>query len=250
MATKRSDFDMKTGFDLSSHQGAIDWPGVKSDFAVIRAGWSWYQGGMNIDQRFLENVSGARAAGIPWGAYLYAYDKSPEAAAVSAGKLADLLDQYQIPYPVVYDFEDPQYYSMGRSGNTAICRVFLEALQKRGYYAMLYTFTSFAMSYLEMDKLAEFDLWIADHTGKVGWPGAYGMWQYTDAGSVPGVSGPVDLDRAYKDYPAIIRRAGLNGYGERGETAALRQENEALQKRLDTAEEKLAAVREIVGGEE
>ena len=38
---------MQTGFDLSSHQGAVRWERVKADFAMIRAGWSWYQGGMN-----------------------------------------------------------------------------------------------------------------------------------------------------------------------------------------------------------
>ena len=35
------------------------------------------------------------------------------------------------------------------------------------------------------------------------------MWQYTSEGRIPGVSGPVDLSHAYKDYAAIIQRAGL-----------------------------------------
>lgn len=38
---------------------------------------------------------------------------------------------------------------------------------------------------------------------------AFGMWQYTSTASVPGVSGNVDLSHAYKDYPAIIKKAGL-----------------------------------------
>ncbi len=245
---------MKTGFDLSSHQGAVNWGKVKSDFALIRAGWSWYNGGMNIDQRFAENVAGAQGAGIPWGVYLYAYDRSPEAAEVSAGRLADLLDGYQIPYPVAYDFEDNQYLSTGRERNTAICRAFLSTLQARGYYVMLYTYTNFAKGYLEMDRLGEYDLWIADYTGKVGWPGEYGIWQYTAAGRLTGVSGPVDLDRAYKDYPAIIQGAGLNGYGDRepgdcqSKLEALGKENAALREELARAEGKLAAIREVVIG--
>ena len=36
------------------------------------------------------------------------------------------------------------------------------------------------------------------------------MWQYTNEGTIPGVSGPVDLSHAYKDYPGIIKRAGLD----------------------------------------
>ena len=39
-------------------------------------------------------------------------------------------------------------------------------------------------------------------------------------GSVPGVSGNVDLDRCYRDFPAIIRAEGLNGYGEKRYTVS------------------------------
>ena len=49
----------------------------------------------------------------------------------SADRLADLLDPFQIPYPVAYDFEDSQYLSTGRKANTAICAAFLERLQER-----------------------------------------------------------------------------------------------------------------------
>ena len=38
------------------------------------------------------------------------------------------------------------------------------------------------------------------------------MWQSSDKGSISGISGNVDLDIAYKDYPAIIKAAGLNGF--------------------------------------
>ena len=42
--------------------------------------------------------------------------------------------------------------------------------------------------------------------------GAYGLWQYSWTGRILGISGDVDLDYAYKDYPAIIKAAGLNGF--------------------------------------
>ena len=212
----------RQGIDVSAHQGLIRWNEVCADFAILRAGWSWYEGGMNIDQRFLENVSGVQDEGIPWGVYLYAYDKTPAAAVKSADRLADLLDKYQIPYPVAYDFEDSQYLSTGRKANTAICAAFLERLQERGYYAMLYTYTNFAQGYLDMESLASYDLWIADYTGKV------------------------DLNIAYKDYPAIIQAAGLNGFGSHqggGEDcAALRQAVETLEREKATLETEKAAL--------
>lgn len=236
---------MKTGFDLSSHQGAVRWDQIKADFAIIRAGWSWYQGGMNIDTRFAENAAGAQGAGIPWGAYLYAYDRTPQAAERSAARLAEVLAPYRLEYPVAYDFEDSRYFSGTRAANTAICRAFLEALQQRGFYVMLYTYTGFAISYLNMAELSAYDLWIADYTGKVGWPGEYGIWQHTGSGRLPGVTGPVDLDYAYKDYPFLIRTAGLNGFGPAAPSPeeALREENRLLRQRLAEIG-RLAAVEE------
>ena len=35
------------------------------------------------------------------------------------------------------------------------------------------------------------------------------MWQYTSTGQLDGIGGNVNIDRVYKDYPGIIRRAGL-----------------------------------------
>ena len=58
-------------------------------------------------------------------------------------------------------------------------------------------------------ELAPFDLWLADYRGKR--PARrHGMWQYTSRGRVPGISGPVDLSRTEKDYPALLHRAGLD----------------------------------------
>ena len=206
---------MKRGIDVSSHQGAIDWGAVKTDFSILRAGWSWYQGGMTQDQRFLENVKGVREAGLPWGAYLYAYDKTPEAARASARKLGALLSGYQMEYPVAYDFEDPQYQQNTPEQNTAVCKAFLEELEGQGYYASLYTYANFAKSRLRMEELSRWDFWVAAYQSPLtSWTGSWGMWQYSAAGQVPGIQGNVDLDLARKDYPAIIRGAGLNGFGE------------------------------------
>ncbi len=196
---------MKSGIDVSKYQGDIDWPNVKVDFAIIRAGWSWYEGGMDVDTKFRQNASGATKAGIPWGVYLYAYDRTPEAAVKSANILADLLEDYNLDYPVAYDFEDNQYLKFNRYTSTEICNAFLKTIQERGYYAMIYTYTNFAKNYLNMDGLSAYDVWIADYTGKVGWQGIYGMWQYSSKGRVNGVPTDVDLNEAYRDYPKLIR---------------------------------------------
>ena len=55
-----------TGIDVSKHQGVIDWQKVKAEgikFAIIRAGYGMYEN--QVDSRFMENMAGAKAAGIP-----------------------------------------------------------------------------------------------------------------------------------------------------------------------------------------
>lgn len=78
-----------------------------------------------------------------------------------------------------------------------------------GLYAMVYTYTSYANTELDMDALKAFDLWIADYRTRRP-TRKHGIWQYTSKGTVPGITGDVDLNHAYKNYPAIIQRAGLS----------------------------------------
>ena len=228
---------IKNGIDVSTHQGAIEWNRVETDFAIIRAGWSWYEGGMDIDKRFYENVSGAETNSIPFGVYLYAYDKTPESAKISARKLYDLIKGYKLQYPVIYDFEDQQYLSNSKNSNTAICKAFLSELESFGYYAMLYTYTNFADNYLNMDELANYDFWVADYRGSVGYTGNYGIWQYSSKGEVAGINTPVDLNISYKDYPSIIKNAGLNGFNI-NDSDLTQEDTESLIKQLESEIEK------------
>ena len=69
----------KHGIDISKHQGKPDWTKLAAehkagrlDFVIMRAGY----GGGTIDPEFEANYAAARAAGIPVGAYWYAYWKN------------------------------------------------------------------------------------------------------------------------------------------------------------------------------
>ena len=39
-----------------------------------------------------------------------------------------------------------------------------------------------------------------------------GIWQYSETGTVDGISGNVDLNISYKNYPEIMKNKGLNGF--------------------------------------
>ena len=201
------------GIDVSKYQGEIDWRRVAAagmKFAFVRVGWAGYEGGMDEsrDPYFAQNMQGALDAGLAVGAYVYSYCKTPTAARRAAKEAAALLAPYCLAMPVALDIEDAATYkSLGRAYNSAVAAAFLDEVRAAGYYPLLYTYTSFANSWLDMAALSKYDLWLADYRGVMGIPGA-AIWQHTSDGRVDGISGRVDLNIAYKDYPALLSGQG------------------------------------------
>lgn len=208
------------GIDVSKYQGVINWPQVKAagyKFAFIRVGYCGYDGRIidGYDPYYETNMKNAIAAGIDVGVYVYSYAKTVEAAKIAAQDVINRVKPYTVTMPIAFDFEDSSLYStIGKAANTEICKAFLSEVQRLGYYSMLYTYTNFANTLLDMSQLSAYDMWLADYTGSPGYSGSYSIWQYSSKGSVAGISGNCDVNYEYKDHPAIIRAAGLNGLGE------------------------------------
>ena len=254
------------GIDVSQWQGAIDWPRVKAagiQFAILRAGLRGYapEGKLAADARFGENARGAIAAGIPVGAYFFSQATTPEEAREEARYCLELVRPYRLDFPVYIDVEYTDVYPHGRADSlttearTAAVTAFCQEVEAAGYYAGIYA--SSAWFAQRLGDVSLYDKWIAKWDGKP--TAAHGMWQYTNAGQVDGIAAPVDLDEAFRDYPRIIRGAGLNQ--PQAETEALREKIDALQKeiltltaqlRQERAEkgEILRRIREIVEGYE
>lgn len=205
----------KKGIDVSYAQGEIDWAKVAAagiDFAIIRAGYPRADGTFKVDTRFHENMKEATAAGLDVGVYVYNYAVTALAARKAATHTLELIKEYRLTYPVVFDIEDPVNKALSPSVNNEICKAFLSTVEAAGYYGMLYTFKSFAETHLNMSGLAMYDVCIAQWADKCTYAGNYGIWQYSNTGRVDGIQTDVDLNYAYQDYAAIIRAAGLNGF--------------------------------------
>ncbi|MFB6465399.1 GH25 family lysozyme [Cytobacillus sp. Hz8] len=86
-----------------------------------------------------------------------------------------------------------------------ICGTFLSIVEDAGYYVSLYASKSWLDNQLNSSKLDKYDKWVAQWGSKCTYDKSYGMWQYTNAGTVKGIGGRVDMNYAYKDYSAIIR---------------------------------------------
>lgn len=205
---------MKKGIDVSRWQGNIDWKKVKAagiDFAIIQAGY-----GRELsqkDEKFEQNYSGAKAAGVPCGAYWYSYATSEAEARKEAAVCLEVLKGKQFEYPVYYDVEEQRILSLGRDKVSAIIKAFCGELEKAGWFVGLYM-SAYPLGNLTSDEVRNrYAVWVAHYgVSKPVYAGAYGIWQKSKTGIVDGISVNVDLDEAYQDYPAIIKAAGLNGY--------------------------------------
>lgn len=203
------------GLDVSEFQGTVDWEQVKAagyQFAMLRAGY----GSGIVDKQFHRNASECSRLGIPIGAYWFCYASSPQAAIREADACINTISGYQLDYPVCYDIEQASAAYAAGEGVTMtsslagqLVQNFCNRLEEKSWYAMFYTNRNFLDTCLGSDLAKRYAFWYARYAGSPDGTDC-GMWQYTNEGSVPGVSGNVDLDQAYIDYPAVIRAAGLN----------------------------------------
>lgn len=207
----------KKGVDVSGSQGVINWKDTAKavDFAILKAGGS--NAGFYTADRFAENYKGATAAGVPLGAYYYVGENFKTAAdgKADAERFLAILKGKRFAYPVFVDVEETR--PADKAGVTDATLAFCETLEKAGYCVGIYSSAvSGFVDRLDAARLKKFDFWVADYrssTIEAGKPAlACGMWQYSKTGKVAGIAGKVDLDIAFKDYPAIIKAKGLNGY--------------------------------------
>lgn len=206
--------------DVSRYQGAIDWAqvaaagyqGVMLKTVSTNRRLSKRADGLYIDPTFETNYRNAKAAGLDVGVYYYTYATSKAMADAELSLLADALRGKTLEMPVAVDVEDNKFRVLGMQALTDLTAYALKKVEDMGFYAQLYTYTSFAKTRLYMGgaALSPYDVWLADYTGKT--PAvtfAYNAHQHTSKGSVPGISGNVDLNVTTLNYPRIIRKKGL-----------------------------------------
>ena len=194
------------GIDVSYHQGTIDWSQVAAAgkrFAFVRAS----AGTLTADPAHATNRAGARAAGLAVGSYHYANpDTAPNDASNEASwflQNATIGSGDLIPE---LDFEVSN--GLDPAALTAWAQTWLSQVSAAtGVRPIIYTNANFwSTSIADTDWFARNGytvLWIANWTtanaptvpagnwGASGWT----FWQHSSTGTVPGISGPVDLDR-------------------------------------------------------
>ena len=208
--------------DAARYQGNIDWDAVKASGKVdcvllktvsTNSKLSKRKDGLYIDPTFERNYAECKRVGLPVGVYYYTYATTKAMADAELAVLKTALAGKTFEMPVCVDVEDNKLVKLNKGSLTALVDYELRTLESWSVYALLYTGLNFSLTRLNMAKLKAYDVWVAAYRKSMKKPATsykYGIWQYTDEARIPGVRTNADMSYAYKDYPAIIERAGLS----------------------------------------
>jgi lysozyme len=181
------------GIDISHFQGTIDWSAVAQAgkmFAFVKA----TQGLTYVDPQFHANWAGAKAAGLLRGAYHF-YQPGDDPRQQAEFFLATVgLGPGDLP-PAL-DVET----SKGQTAGEIVQGVqeWLSTVQQAlGVTPLLYTDRTF-WNTLGAEGFGGYPLWIAEYgvaspVLPAGWT-SWTFWQSSETGTVPGVTGSLDLD--------------------------------------------------------
>ena len=78
-------------------------------------------------------------------------------------------------------------------------RYFCDSIKAEGYDAMIYANMKWMAFTLKLEELEGYDFWYADYHEEPQCPYAFKMWQYSETGEVPGITGHVDLDLWFQE---------------------------------------------------
>ncbi len=200
----------RKGIDVSRYQGDIDWQQVAGsgvEYAIIRLGIRGYgtEGKMVLDEKFVENVQGANAAGIDVGVYFFTQAITEAEALEEANFVLENIQGLNITYPIVLDVEktsakDGRMNQLSVEERTKMAKVFIDRIKEAGYTPMIYSNMEMWSVLIDMSQFEDVDKWYAYYTPTIYFPYEYTIWQYSDKGRVPGIEGDVDMNISFKEY--------------------------------------------------
>lgn len=202
------------GIDVSKFQGTIDW----SKVAGAGIAWAYAEGSrcaantndqVVLDPDFAANWAGMKASGIVRGAY-HRLCASQDGKAQADAFLNHVGPIAATDLPPMLDWEDPD--GATRVAGEKNAQAFLDEVKARtGRDPIIYTSPGLWPS-LSADSFAGYRLWVADWNVScpvmpTGWK-SWVFWQHADNGTVPGISGNVDLDWFDGDRAALGALSG------------------------------------------
>ncbi|MBQ1780588.1 MAG: peptidoglycan-binding protein [Bacteroidales bacterium] len=189
--------------DVAKYQGEINWSELSPnlDFVVIKAS------GKTKDPYFDRNAAEAVAHGVPWHAYHFLYCTTEARAKAEAKLFSDSVGKFS---PLVWVLDCEAAWGVADRKAQVIAEVFeseLRNLRGKDIRVALYVANQKYKDW-SLDYAHYYYVWIPRYRKvDVGLPNgprpdhACDLWQYTSKGTLPGISGDVDLDRLIGTKP-------------------------------------------------
>ena len=191
------------GVDVSAFQGNINWSKVRAsgiEFAIIRLGYRGYGSGKLVEDEYAkQNLSGAKAAGLKIGAYFFSQALNTKEVDEEIQFMLKILGDKSLDMPIILDWEIPAEDArtagkMDARSLTDIQLHFCQVMTEKGYKPMVYFNWHQSENLYYLSELEDYPFWLALYQDRMTYPWRVEMWQYSDKGTVPGISGPVDLN--------------------------------------------------------
>ena len=191
--------------DVSSHQQEIDWELVAAngvEFAMIRVGYRGYtEGEIQPDEYFVQNIEGARAAGLDVGVYFFSQALDEQEAIDEANYVLEQIKDYPLSYPVIFDWEDIEADArtdgMDSVQLTKNAIAFCDTIEQAGYRAGVYFNQRFGYEEFDLESLQDYVFWLAEYNDTPSFSFHFQIWQYCNDGRVDGIKTDVDLNLAF-----------------------------------------------------
>ena len=137
-----------------------------------------------------------------------------EEAEAEATFVLEQIRNYQVTWPIAFfwEYDTNDDGSQDQSSRTIACngeqvtsfiKAFCDKIELAGFTASYYADKTMAYETLQLDQLTSYDLWYAEYRAQPGFYYDFGMWQYTDEGTVSGISGSVPITLSFKNYPSL-----------------------------------------------
>lgn len=205
------------GINVNPRKEAIDWEQtdwnlVKEsvDFVMIRVGnRGGVRGDLYVDDTFQTCIEGAIEAGLDVGVYFYSQAISDVEADQEATFVLEKIKSYQIKYPVAFVWEygsEEELNGTPRTANsmpseiTSFANVFCKKVKKAGYTPSVYMNKDMGYDVYDLEQLKDYDIWYSEYKKTPAFYYDFGMWQYSNEGTVPGIDGKVKMNVALKPY--------------------------------------------------
>lgn len=213
------------GIDISAFQKGMNLAKAKNEgvkFAIIRAGYTGSSNGISKakDSQFETHYKNAKANGLGVGSYWFSRATTYENGKLEAEYMYNkCLKGKKFEYPIYIDVEDSKYQSKASKKQVAnAIKGFCEYLESKGYYVGIYANINWFKNKIDTESLKDYDKWIAYWgSTRPSYPEG-GLWQFggeTNKIRSNKIAGMVcDQNYAFKDYPNIIKKSGLNGFSK------------------------------------